>query len=74
MRRTNQNDAQVHSKVEDLEYLWLCESQNYDACKLGECNSRQNLRGDKALHKLVQKYGNITYTYVKALLMELDGK
>jgi hypothetical protein len=40
MRRTNQYDAEIHSKVEDLENLRLREGQDYDACKLRDCNSR----------------------------------
>jgi hypothetical protein len=40
MRRTNQYDAQIHSKVEDLENLGLREGQNHNARKLGKRNSR----------------------------------
>ena len=64
MRRTDQYYAEVHSEVEDLENLWLGESQNYDARKLGERNSRQNLWGDKALHNLVQEYYNIISKFI----------
>jgi len=49
MKRAKQNDAEVHSEVEDSKYFRFgkCKHQN---ATISECNAGQNLPRDESIH------------------------
>ena len=60
MQRTEQDDAKVHSEIEDLEELRLGKGENDDSAEFCESYATQNLRETNTLQEqtnVISKHG-----------------